>query len=227
VTKAILFSTLILLAASSCKNEMETVVPIDYSGFSEKEVVLVGVTRQSDDPDTIGKVFIKIPHRLDTFYRWINRSDCRFCNTFQYRFADSRYKQFAESGWFWTYIPDSTYQFTITHTPFWDGPDSISLKQLTIQDSLSYERLAYQLAVSDKPRYIKKEFKEINGRAFLIVAFTSSFGFLTNDTTLYLTAKTQLKKRELTFIAECGAKDTAGFLDNMFKVIMSIKIEEK
>ncbi len=216
-----------LFIASSCKNEKEGEPVIDYTGFSEKEVVLAGVTPRSDEPDTIGKLFIKISARLDTFYQWHRTSDCSNCGALQYRFADKSYIQFAEAGWFWTYIPDSVYQFTFSHRPFRDAPDSISLKQFTIKDTVSCERLASQLDVSGRYRFFKKEFKEISGRGFLIVGFTSPFGSLTNDTTLYLTAKTRLKKRELIFTAECGAKDTAGFIANMYKSMLSIRIEEK
>jgi len=58
-------------------------------------------------------------------------------------------------------------------------------------------------------------------------SFITAFGNMTNDTTVYLTAITRLKKRDINFVAECGAKDTVGFIDKMYKSILSIKIEER
>lgn len=222
-----LFLFLFLSVISSCTNEKKSEPVIDYAGFSEKEVVLAGVIRESDEPDTLGSVFIKIPTKLDTFYQWHRTSDCSNCGAFQYRFADKSYVQFAEIGWIWDFIPDSVYQLTISHEPFRSVPDSISLKQLTLRDSLLAERLPYQLAGSPKVIFLKKEFKEINGCGFVIASFITPFGYLTNDTTLYVVATTQLKKRTLNFVAECGTKDTAGFIDNMYKSLLSVRIKEK
>jgi hypothetical protein len=44
-----------------CKEEKKEPVSIDYAEFSTKEVLLVGIIRDFDNPDTIGKVSIKIP----------------------------------------------------------------------------------------------------------------------------------------------------------------------
>lgn len=70
-------------------------------------------------------------------------------------------------------------------------------------------------------------YKEINGRGAVISNIISPVGEISQDTTLYLTASIRLNKFQIDFIAECGAKDTVGFVDNMYKSILSIKIQEK
>jgi hypothetical protein len=106
-------------------------------------------------------------------------------------------------------------------------PDSIIQISFSAKDTLICRRLAYQLGGQESIKPLKEEFKEINGRGFLITAFRTQYGKLTNDTTLYLLGMTRLKNRTLNFIAECGAKDTTGFIDNMYKTLLSIKIIEK
>lgn len=222
----IFFSAILIAFFISCKSK-EVVKEIDYTGFSTKEILLTGFIKHLDDPDTIGRLSIKIPLRLDTFYQWHRTSDCTFCGRLQYRFADNRYNQFAESGFFWTYVPDSVYQFTISHVPIREAPDGIIQTQLSLKDTPLCSHLAYQLTGPDDIISLKKDFREINGRGFIIAEFITPHGLITNDTTLYLTAMTRLKKRNLNFIAECGAKDTTGFIENMYKSLISIKIQEQ
>jgi hypothetical protein len=219
-------SFLTILFFISC-NTKKPIEEIGYTGFLPKKVLLIGILRDFDQADTIGELTINIPARLDTFYQWHRTSDCLSCGKFQYRFADRKYKQFAEGGFFWTYVPDSVYQLTISHVPTRDVPDSIHSKPLLAKDTFICEYLAHQLTPLNKITYLKKEFKEINGRGFVISGFITPYGEITNSNTLYLTATTRLRKRNLNFIAECGAKDTTGFFDNMYKSLLSIKIEEK
>src|SRR5262245_20098512 len=75
---------------------------IDYNGFSYKSIVLTGYSRKEvKQNDTLAILTLKVPARLDTFYQWTHFSDCVPCGTVKYRFADSKYPQFKELGWYW------------------------------------------------------------------------------------------------------------------------------
>jgi len=78
----------------------------------------------------------------------------------------------------------------------------------------------------DSAEYYKKEFRIINDRPFIISAYKTKAGYLTWKPTIFVVAITNLKDRELFFIGECGAKDTTGFIDNMCKSFLSIRIKE-
>ena len=201
---------------------------IDYSGFSEKHLSIAGLKKDYTQKDTLANISIKIPARLDTFYQWQHYSDCTNCGYTKYRFADKRYTQFAEKGFFWTEVPDSVYQLSIWHKPFKIVPDTIVYRPLMEKDSSSYPYiLASLVSLTEKKDFYKKEFRKIGDNHFVIAGFTTSVGYLTNSETLYLIASTRIKNRDLHIIAECGAKDTTGFIDNMYKAILSVKIEEK
>jgi len=200
---------------------------IDYRGFTENTIVLAGYSKNEfKQDDTLGTISIKTPDRLDTFYQWTHFSDCVSCGNVKYRFADKMYKQFKENGLYWTYKPDSVYQLSIWHNLIKEAPDSINIRSLGVNDTgytIWFENNLY----CKKYNYFFRSFKVINNRAFLISGFSTPCGYLTNSESIYLTATTNLKKRHLYFIAECSAKDTAGFFENIYKAILSIRISER
>jgi hypothetical protein len=169
---------------------------------------------------------MKVPERLDTFYSWNHYSCCSSCGWLKYRFADKKYPQFAESGWYWTIVPDSVYQLNIWHRPIKEAPDSITLKPLSKKDTAYCYYHPQMVGYSKPPDFLLKEFKLINERPFVISAFVNPYGYLTDSRTLFVIAETNLKSREIYFIGECGAKDTTGFIDNMYKSFLSIRIKE-
>ncbi|MEO7923718.1 MAG: hypothetical protein ABIR30_08560 [Chitinophagaceae bacterium] len=226
--KALCFLPFVFIFNFSCKTKQATAPVIDYSDFSKKIIFIQGLNPADTQNDTLGTLSIQIPHRLDTFYQWHRTSDCTQCGWNQYRFADKDYPQFAEAGFIWTYIPDSVYQITIRHKPLKEAADSVLLRELKKSD-LDNIWFSQQndLVSSDDFEYLRKDFKSINGHSFLLYAFTTPRGYLTNKETLFVTAATNLKDRTLFIIGECGAKDTTGFIDNMYKAISSAEIKEK
>jgi hypothetical protein len=223
----ILISTLLIAFFVSCQSK-EKVNAIDYSDFSKKKIVLAGIDKNYEQKDTLGILTIKVPNRLDTFYQWHNTSDCLPCGRMQYRFSDKHYQQFAESGMYWTFKPDSIYQFTITHNPIKEAPDSIRIKPFVIFDTNRFVGYLINDATwCEKTFFFQKKFKEINGRTFVISNFISSCSKITDTTSLFFTAQTTLRNRYLNVIAECSVRDSTGFIDNMYKSILSIRIEEK
>ena len=199
---------------------------INFTGFIEKEISLIGFDTQMNLTDSLGLVSILIPARLDTFYNWHNTSDCLSCGWLQYRFADKTYPQFAESGFYWTFVTDSTYQLNIWHKPKRVPPATIEMGSLSEKDTSFCYYHPRLVSDSDTANFLFKEFKIINGVAFVLSAFVVSHGYLTNSQTLFVIAETNLKSREIYFIGECGAKDTTGFIDNMYESFLSIRIKE-
>ena len=126
----ILLKIVILGIFISC-NDADKSEEINYTGFIEKEITLTGYDENFELTDSVCLVSLKIPSRLDTSYNWCDFS----CNTssswMKYRFADKTYPQFAESGWFWNFVPNSTYQLSICYKPVRMTPDSIFLKPLS------------------------------------------------------------------------------------------------
>ena len=221
------FIVLCCFLISSCK-EKETKDAADYSGFLEKEISLIGIDKNDHEIDTLGKLAIMLPSRLDTFYKWQHFSDCKTCGEIKYRCADNRYDQYAESGFFWSVVPDSIYQFTVWHEPYRPIPDSLIFPFVQQEDtSIHFNRLPSMLTALEDVEYKKREFRQINNRNFVIVGFETKAGYLTQSRTEYLVAVTNLKSRLIYFIAECGAKDCKGFAEDFYKAILSIRIFEK
>lgn len=224
--RATSLAILVAIIFISCKSSDEP-KQLSYRGFTDKEIYLIGRDTSWELKDSLGMISLKIPTRFDTFYYWHHESDCSSCGWMKYRFSHKSYPQFAEDGWYWTFIPDSVYQLNIWHKPIKEAPDSITLKPLREKDTVGWYYHPHFVNSSKPANFLLKEFTIINERPFIISAFITSWGYLTHTQTLYIIAETNLKSRELYFIGECSSKDTTGFIDNMYKSFLSIKIEEK
>ena len=199
---------------------------VDYSDFSEKSVTIIGLNEQHRLIDTLATISLNIPKRLDTFYRWQNTSDCLICGWCQYRFADSRYEVFAESGFLWNTAPDSTYQITIRHKPLsWLKKDQ-RLHAISEKDSDLLNDIGNWSSLENVV-LLKKELIQINSRNFYTYQIKSAQGFITDKPSYYYIGITYLKDRHLQVIAEHSGKDTVEFYKIMHKTLMSVKIEEK
>lgn len=103
---------------------------------------------------------------MDTFFNWIQRSDCgRPCEHGDYRFQSKKNRIFEESGFYWTDEPtDSVYQLTIYH----QRPDTL----LPQDDSLVF-RLKEHFFIKVLSRYqganiIKDTLFKIGDRYFRV-----------------------------------------------------------
>lgn len=209
----------------SCKPSNKP-IEIDYYGFVEKEIYLVAKDSNYHLKDSLGLLTIKIHQRLDTSYSWEDISDCSSCGWAKYRFVDKNYPKLAESGFLWSIVPDSAYQLTIKHKPIRETPDSIVLKSLTKKDTSLLNYHPNIVSSFSSTEFLFKQFKVINERPFVISAFIRPYEYLKHSKTLFIIAETNLKSRELYLIGECAAKDTTGFIDNMYKSFLSIRIKE-
>lgn len=220
----LIFTIIIFISCQSGKRKFS----IDYSGFIKHEIPLAGIDKNYEQKDTLGLLTINIPSRLDTFYQWHNTSDCLPCGWMQYRFSDRRYAQFKENGFYWKHISGPLYQFTITHNPIKEVPDSITIRKFSIPDTGRFDNyLANDVTFCEDNSFLKKDFMEINGRSYVVASFISPCSSITGSQSLFVTGETVLRNRYLNFIGECSITDTAGFIDNMYKTLLSIKIEEK
>lgn len=220
-----LLNLAIIIILSSCRSS-EKSSEIEYTDFVEKNVFLIGRDSTYDLKDSLGSIHIRIPQRLDTFYYWHDPSDCSPCGWMKYRFSDKTYPQFAESGWMWNVVPDSTYQLNIWHKPIRVPPDTIVMKSLSEKDTSFCYYHPRLVSHPGTANFLFKEFRIINEKSFVLSAFVVRNGYLTNSQTLFVIAETTLKSRELYFIGECGAKDTTGFIKNMYKSFHLIRITE-
>jgi hypothetical protein len=226
-----LFPILAVLAFLSCKEKRVEKKQIDYRGFTERQITLVGYDKEAAEwNDTLGDLTLKLPVRLDSFYQWHVTSDCIGCGEVQYRFADKGYQHFLEGGFIWSNKrPDSIYQFTIQHNPITYTPDSIKMPITTLADTSQWSYFPhYANCSSDVVQFLRKDYLIINGKVFITATFIAKVGPITKKETLLVIASTAIKKREyLNFIGECSAKDTAGFVESMYKSFGSIQINER
>ena len=217
--------SILLLLAISCTPKRSAE---DYADFIERTFDIVAFVNRDGLTDTLATIKIKTPNNLDTFYKWTNNSDCFTCDRLQYRFADKNYVQFAESGFFWTFVPDSVYQLTFIHSPLIEIPDSLPLYSLPVSDTSKESGFMAQQAIWCKDwKTIRKDHKVLNKRSFIITAFTSECSTITKKHSLFVGATTYLKKMQLYILAETNSTDTTGFIDLMSKSLHSIEITEK
>lgn len=58
---------------------------------------------------------IAVPNELDTFHVWVDKNDTRCGDEIKYRFSNSLFPVFEESGFFYAIYPDSSYRLTVSH----------------------------------------------------------------------------------------------------------------
>jgi hypothetical protein len=168
-----LFVIIVLL---SCKSKVPL---IDYKGYNDQSLYITGYGTNYKKKDTLAQLLIKIPERLDTFYQWHNSSDCTTCSWEQYRFADSNYPKYLESGFFWNEpFPDSIYQLTIRHKPTRWTPRSVNLKSLSSSDT-GYSELPVKEVLCEGSEIISIEYVVINGRPFWITQVSNACSRIT------------------------------------------------
>ena len=208
----------------ACKSS-DSPTEIDYKGFVEKHFLLKTYNRNNELSDTLTNFSIQIPSRLDTFYHWIDFSDYRGGQFAYYRFSDNNYSVYRNvSGFRFSpdSLPDSLYQISIRYKPFKEIPDSI-MKRVKIDTN----DLGYTMPDPNFfDRWIKREKRNINGTDFIIMAYHDQTWLKNVPFKIVIKACTYIDNRMLEVIGECDAKDTTGFIDNIYKSFLSIRIKE-
>lgn len=200
---------------------------IDYAGFVSHEFRLTGLENGNGKPDTIAKILVKIPARLDTFHRWHANGDCATCGQIKYRFSDKHYSQLEESDASLQASADSVYQLTFFHNPIITKKKR-KLDPIKAGDTTNLSNyLANFSTVCDEFHIISRQYTTINNRPFILCTFDSRCSaLLPGKPTLMVGAITSLKNTSLLILAETNASDTSGFVGLIEKTIRSMEIIE-
>lgn len=141
--------------------------------------------------DSLGTVSMAFPQQTDTFFSWIQQSDCgRPCEQDDYRFQSKQNRIFPESGFFWDGEPeDSVDQLSIYHQrPYrlekFDDSLIFRLRDNLLKKTLAGINIASILSdtfakIGDRTFYILKtaDFNhEKNVRDRRLIAFTTVSG---------------------------------------------------
>lgn len=209
----------------SCSHHQEK--SVDFNDFKTDSVKIFTLD-SLQNPIIAATIKLKIPKTLDTFYKWQRTSDCFSCGWLQYRFANKKYPQFAESGFFWTVEPDSVCQLTIRHKP--SASLDINSNRNILNKSDSNLVFSFIKSSFDCQDYKVSSMKlvNINEREFYIAAIETQCSYLTLKPALYVYAVTELRSLTLEFIAEySGDNKNYNFEKEMLTAIHSVGIAEK
>ena len=221
-------STLLIFILIACVNPHKPAAT-EYFGFKEKEIMLSAYDRKLKKVDSFAKLLIKTPERFDSFFQYQRYPRLMRGSSMKYRFADSRYSVRIENPDIEYYLPsaDSLYQLTISHPVFIPSENDTVLRQLIFQDTitLSDEVNILEFGTAN-PQFIFKDFIKIDNRPFIIAGYLVNSIYRQNKLKLALLGITRTKKKQLTIKAECDAEDSTGFINNMYKSFLSIRIIE-
>lgn len=100
-----IFFLLNLMVLVSCQARQSKVI-VNHQGAFEFKLI-----------DSLGTISMDLPERTDTFFSWIQESDCgKPCEQGDYRFQSKKNRIFKESGFYWVGEPeDSVDQLSIYH----------------------------------------------------------------------------------------------------------------
>ena len=203
---------ILLLVFVSCKNKPTPV--INYTGFVDRQVVL---------DSGLGTVSFKLPARFDTFYKWIDWSDCFPCGWTYYKFANKKYALLKDDYRF--KVEDSAFQLTIRHKYYKEIPDSFYANTKYVFDTIRSDIGLRRELHHDS--LVQFEHPLINNRRYLVSFYRQGVSEINKfGNRLYANAKTIFNQRYLEFIFQSDASDTAEFFSKAYKTIQSIQIKE-
>lgn len=162
----------------SCVSNDSKVISANNSKFTFKLI------------DNLGSVSIDFPEQTDTFFSWIQKSDCgKPCEHGDYRFQSKSNRIFKESGFFWIGEPeDSVNQLTIYHQrverllPFNDSlifyAQNSLLKRMLADPATANVLMDTVIKINDRNFYIFKVANLNKNNVFerSLVAFTTISG---------------------------------------------------
>ncbi|MDJ1495917.1 hypothetical protein QNI19_23485 [Cytophagaceae bacterium DM2B3-1] len=175
----------------------------------------------------LGTIEIYLPPELDSSYQWISYTDFAPCgHEYRYRFIDKRYSALAETGFIYLKQPDSLYQFTIFHMQDKNCIQNFNLnkKKLSgIINKISDHNKAFQ-----KEGHLiweEKSIKEIEGRKYLLLAYTDKSDYIMLDEMAKVLIFTKIGKEVVWLEFECNACDCSDFTKRMRPAIETIRID--
>lgn len=168
-----------------------------------------------------GTLFITLPAKFDTTYKWVNYSDTDCSDKFQIRWADSHTTLHKESGFFYPNkrITDTLCQFTISQyyyrecLPGWDEE-----REYTETDLACFAQARMEMHPHDK--LVRKEIKKINNHTYMIIAVVAT-GRQENH--VYLKALTYTHNYPIDLLFESSARDSTGFLSEAYRALLTTR----
>lgn len=174
--------------------------------------------------DSLGTVQVAVPVRYDTFFTWINWSDCgKPCARQEYRFQNKLNRITEESGFLWTGEPnDSIDRFTISHSsyiPFHEGDTG---KNVFLHNHIK----AYVARELQYPSIIFDTIEKIDGRYFSVMVMERSDTIQEKR----VLAVSTIKRNEIWFeyTLKTKVKDSvsSNFVRNSLELIKWIRISK-
>lgn len=171
--------------------------------------------------DSLFSIELEVPIELDSFYSWVDYDDTSCGHERKYRFSDSRYPIFQESGFFYLTYPDSSYRLTISHVNKYACTDR-NWKADLQKIIWAYEARAKMDTVSFK--VYSAEEAEINGATFQILTFKTDLLPRQKYQSTLLWAFTKIDSIDIKVEYECASKNCDSFIEKMNESIKSIKV---
>lgn len=204
-----LLSAFILLSLMSCENQLDHAVQTTF--FTQ---------------DSLYEITFTKPIKLDTFYSWMDYDDNACSDEHKYRFSKKNFPAQKETGFFWTSFADSTYRLTFRHIEKYDcTTETGNVNWIT---SKEYLLGLVKGAHMQKERLdtIFSEDATINGRDFVVAAYTRDENYKNGYVTHYIDAFTTIDGNLIRITADCRTSDSKGFIDRMNNVIRTIQIKK-
>src|SRR5687768_12251571 len=223
------FLFFLIIILTSC-NTSDKPKKIDYTRFDEKQVLLSAYDLGSHKLDSFAVISIKIPDRFDTFYQFQRYPNIVRGNFRKYRFADSKYSMLKERDGLEYYLQsaDSLYQLTIScPTLSYALKDSFPEKFYPKDTALLIGKIDWQELDFDSSKIFFKQYFDQGSHSFLIACYKAPSIYRENEMKLVLLGFTRIRDLQVIINAECDAKDTTDFINNMYKSFLSIRIKEK
>jgi hypothetical protein len=210
-----LFTTIALLLFASCKEVTEKV----GTRLVPENSRIVHITLI----DTLGTVILSVPIRYDTFFSWIDHSDCgKPCDIQKYRYQPKGLRITKESGFLWLGEPkDSVDRFTLSHLeefPFHNGD--------TAKDFVRHEHLKSELMSNPgNPPIIFDTIEKINDRYYSIFAMQRSDSILCKRVLAVTTIKGNLVRFQYDLLRTKADSIESNFIKKAIELIRTIRID--
>jgi hypothetical protein len=173
--------------------------------------------------DTLGAVILCVPIRYDTFFSWIDHSDCgKPCDMQKYRYQPKSLRITKESGFLWLGEPkDSVDRFTVSHSedfPFHSGD--------TAKDLVRHEHIKSQLTSDPaNPPIIFDTIEKINDRYYSIFAMQRLDTVYCKRVLAVTTIKGNLVRFQYDLLTKKGDSIESNFIKNAIELIRTIRID--
>jgi len=174
--------------------------------------------------DSLFRVDVNVPMQLDSFYTWTDYDDTSCGILRKYRFSDSEYPVFKESGFFYPTYPDSSYRLTFSHIYKYDCQNSegkVNLQEIVtgLEERAKKYRFDFKLFSLDNVN--------INGLPFDIIKFKTDLLPEQKYQSTLIWGFTKIDTIHLKVEYECASKNCDSFIEKMNESLESIRVTKK